>query len=313
PYLKARLSVRSTRPPPQIGQNPTLTIGDTTYDCDGSDLKFQSYLGHGAFGMVEEREHLPSKTRVAVKRITLTANDEEKRRVVMDLDVIMRSIECPYTVQFYGALFLQGDVWICMERMEASLDHLYKKLKKHDENIPEDVLGKIVLAVMHRDVKPSNILINLQGEVKVCDFGISGSLINSTVCSHVGSALYMAPERIDPSTCGQGYGIRSDVWSLGITVVELATNNYPFSWTNAFQMMKQVVQEDPPSLPTDRFSTELQDFVAQCLQKNVEARPKYKQLLEHPFLKRATETQVDLKEYIGSVIERYGPLNETPK
>lgn len=311
------------QPPSQIDTNPTLTIGGTTYSCDGSDLDYRRLLGRGAFGMVEEREHKPSHTLLAVKRIVLTVNNEEQRRLVMDLDVIMRSTSCPYIVQFYGALFREGDVWICMEEMEASLDHLYKKVKQHDERIPEHVLGRIVLSVVraldylyadlnviHRDVKPSNILINRKGEVKICDFGISGSLVNSSVFSYVGSALYMAPERINPEKASQGYGIRSDVWSLGITIVELATNEFPYSWRNPFEQLKQVIDGDAPGLPDDKFSPEFRDFVAQCLQKNADERPKYKGLLEHPFIKRAEETEVDMEDYISSVIDRFGPLNE---
>lgn len=309
------------KPPEQVDTNPTLKIGDTTYNCDGSDLEFRRILGRGAFGVVEEREHLPTKTLLAVKRIVLTVNDEEQKHLSRELDINTRSFSCPYTIQFYGALFREGDVWICMEEMDGSLDHLYKKLKINGENIPEDVLGKIVLSVIkaldslrtdlnviHRDVKPSNILINRKGEVKVCDFGISASLINSNVFSYVGSSLYLAPERINPEETHKGYGIRSDVWSLGITIVELATNQFPYTWRNPFEMLKQVVQGDAPQLPADKFSPELQDFVAQCLKKDVQQRPRYSQLLDHPFIQRAEPTQVDMEGFIMSVIERFGPL-----
>lgn len=124
----------------------------------------------------------------------------------MDLDVSMRTSDCPFTVHFYGAMFREGDVWICMEVMDTSLDKFYAKVYKNNRNIPEDILGKIGLAVVsalhylhsrlkviHRDVKPSNILINRQGQVKMCDFGISGYLVDSVAKTiDAGCKPYMA-------------------------------------------------------------------------------------------------------------------------
>lgn len=142
----------------------------------------------------------------------------------MDLDISMRSSDCPYTVQFYGALFREGDVWICMEVMDTSLDKFYVKVYKNARKIPEHVLGKYnvrkvlrrrfsilfvgkvtfavvsalhylysELKVIHRDVKPSNILINREGQVKMCDFGISGYLVDSVAKTiDAGCKPYMA-------------------------------------------------------------------------------------------------------------------------
>jgi len=74
-------------------------------------------------------------------------NSQEQKRLIMDLDVSMRASDCPYTVQFFGALFREGDVWICMEEMDTSLDKFYAKTYKHGRSIPEDILGKIAVAV----------------------------------------------------------------------------------------------------------------------------------------------------------------------
>lgn len=315
----------SPQPPRPIDSHATLTIGDKTFDCDASDLQLRRYLGRGAYGVVEEVEHRPSQTIMAVKRIMATVNNQEQKRLLMDLDINMRSGSCPYTVEFYGALFREGDVWICMEVMEASLDQLYKKLKANGESIPEEVLAKIALSVVkalhylhtelkviHRDVKPSNILINRKGQVKICDFGISGYLVDSIArTKDAGCRPYMAPERINPEAGAQGYDIKSDVWSLGITIIELATNEFPYSkWQTPFEQIKQVVMEDPPKLPPGRFSPEFEDFIVQCLLKDFKVRPNYVQLLEHPFIKRAEATEVDMGGYITSVIERLGHLNE---
>lgn len=104
----------------------------------------------------------------------------------MDLEVVMKSNDCNYIVQFYGALFKEGDCWICMELMDSSLDKFYKFIcERENQRIPESILAKITVAtvkaldylkqklnIIHRDVKPSNILLHKNGEVKICDFGI---------------------------------------------------------------------------------------------------------------------------------------------
>uniref|UniRef100_A0AAQ4S0I1 Dual specificity mitogen-activated protein kinase kinase 2 n=1 Tax=Gasterosteus aculeatus aculeatus TaxID=481459 RepID=A0AAQ4S0I1_GASAC len=114
----------------------------------------------------------------------------------------------------------------------GSLDQVLKEARR----IPEEILGKVSIAVlrglaylrekhqiMHRDVKPSNILVNSRGEIKLCDFGVSGQLIDSMANSFVGTRSYMSPERLQ----GTHYSVQSDVWSMGLSLVELAIGRYP--------------------------------------------------------------------------------------
>lgn len=85
---------------------------------------------------------------MAVKRIRSTVNEKEQKQLLMDLEVVMKSNECPYIVKFYGALFKEGDCWICMELMDTSLDKFYKFIyEKLQERIPETIIGKITVAV----------------------------------------------------------------------------------------------------------------------------------------------------------------------
>lgn len=126
----------------------TITIGDKTFDVEADDLEKICDLGRGAYGVVEKMRHIPSGTIMAVKRITATVNTQEQKRLLMDLDISMRSSDCPYTVQFYGALFREGDVWICMEVMDTSLDKFYVKVYKHGRKIPEDMLGEYNLYLL---------------------------------------------------------------------------------------------------------------------------------------------------------------------
>lgn len=125
-----------------LDKRTTITIDDQTFDVEADDLEKIGDLGRGSYGVVEKMCHRPSGTIMAVKRIAATVNTQEQKRLLMDLDISMRTSDCPYTVQFYGALFREGDVWICMEVMDTSLDKFYAKVYKHGRNIPEDMLGK---------------------------------------------------------------------------------------------------------------------------------------------------------------------------
>lgn len=305
-------------PPRNLDKRTTITIDEKVFEVMADDLEKIDDLGKGAYGVVDKMLHRPSQTVMAVKRITLTVNTEEQKRLLMDLDISMRSSDCQYTVQFYGALFLEGDVWICMEVMDTSLDKFYPIVyEKAKESIPEEVLAKIAFAVVsalhylqsklrviHRDVKPSNILISRSGAVKICDFGISGHLVDSVAKTiDAGCKPYMAPERINPQANQLGYDIRSDVWSLGITMYELSMGVFPYkSWKTPFEQLKQVVEDDPPRLPPAKFSKDFEDFICLCLQKDFQKRPNYLQLLEHPFISSDSTHAYDISHYVSFVL-----------
>merc|ERR1712226_1442955 len=146
---------------------------------------------------------------------------------------ILDECNSPYIVGFHGAFHSDGEINICMEYMDGgSLDLVVKKAGK----IGEKYLRKITYAVLrglsylrekhqiiHRDVKPSNILVNSAGEIKICDFGVSGQLIDSMANTFVGTRSYMSPERLQ----GSQYSVLSDIWSIGLSLVELAIGKYP--------------------------------------------------------------------------------------
>ncbi|XP_027845546.2 dual specificity mitogen-activated protein kinase kinase 4-like isoform X2 [Aphis gossypii] len=289
------------------------------YDFTSDDLQDLGEIGRGGFGTVNKMLHRSSDTVMAVKRIRSTVDENEQKQLLMDLDVVMKSNECPYIVQFYGALFKEGDCWICMELMDSSLDKFYKYIyEKLDQRIPENILGKITVAtvkalnylkeklkIIHRDVKPSNILLDSRGNIKLCDFGISGQLVDSIAKTRdAGCRPYMAPERIDPVRGRGGYDVRSDVWSLGITLVEVATGRFPYPrWSSVFEQLCQVVQGDPPRLQTsNNFSPNFVNFVNTCLIKEENQRPKYNKLLEHPFIKHSDAESVDVASYISEIM-----------
>jgi len=311
---------QTAAPPRDLSDKATLTINGENIEAHVTDLSSLKELGRGAYGVVEKMVHVPSGLEMAVKRIRASFNTVEQKRLLMDLDVSMRLAQYPYTVQFYGALFKEGDVWICMELLTTSLERFYKCVKEKLELIPEPVLGRIAvcvvsaleylhkeLHVIHRDVKPSNILINYKGEVKLCDFGISGQLVDSLAKTmDAGCKPYMAPERIDPTRdLKKGYDIRSDVWSFGITMVEIATGQFPFSgWTTPFEQLKAVVESPSPSIPEESGrSSALRSFVDLCLKKNFEERPYYTDLLNDPFITTYKDAEVDVASFVKPYLD----------
>ncbi|KAM9515622.1 dual specificity mitogen-activated protein kinase kinase 4 isoform 1-T1 [Guaruba guarouba] len=301
------------------------------WDFTAEDLKDLGEIGRGAYGSVNKMVHKPSGQIMAVKRIRSTVDEKEQKQLLMDLDVVMRSSDCPYIVQFYGALFREGDCWICMELMSTSFDKFYKYVYSVlDDVIPEEILGKITLAtvkalnhlkenlkIIHRDIKPSNILLDRNGNIKLCDFGISGQLVDSIAKTRdAGCRPYMAPERIDPSASRQGYDVRSDVWSLGITLYELATGRFPYpKWNSVFDQLTQVVKGDPPQLSNSEereFSPSFINFVNLCLTKDESKRPKYKELLKHPFILMYEERTVDVACYVCKILDQMPATPSSP-
>ena len=192
---------------------------------------------------------------MAMKEIRLELDEAKFAAIIMELDILHRCIS-PFIVDFYGAFFQEGAVYICMEFMDGgSIDKLY------GDGIPENVLRKIVLSavmglkslkddhnIIHRDVKPTNILVNQRGQVKICDFGVSGNLVASIAKTNIGCQSYMAPERIKSGGVasaganpgGGTYSVQSDVWSLGLTAIECAMGQYPYppeTYNNIFSQL----------------------------------------------------------------------------
>nr|KAF6401685.1 mitogen-activated protein kinase kinase 7 [Rousettus aegyptiacus] len=255
---------------------------------------------------------------IAVKQMRRSGNKEENKRILMDLDVVLKSHDCPYIVQCFGTFITNTDVFIAMELMGTCAEKLKKRMQGP---IPERILGKMTVAivkalyylkekhgVIHRDVKPSNILLDERGQIKLCDFGISGRLVDSKAKTRsAGCAAYMAPERIDPpDPTKPDYDIRADVWSLGISLVELATGQFPYkNCKTDFEVLTKVLQEEPPLLPSHMgFSGDFQSFVKDCLTKDHRKRPKYNKLLEHSFIKRYETLEVDVASWFKDVMAK---------
>uniref|UniRef100_A0A8C4GRK6 mitogen-activated protein kinase kinase n=1 Tax=Dicentrarchus labrax TaxID=13489 RepID=A0A8C4GRK6_DICLA len=193
----------------------------TNGQINAQDIHYQEQLGHGNGGTVYKAYHLLGKRVLAVKVIPLDITVELQKQIMSELEILYKC-DSPYIITFFSAFFVENRISICTEFMDGGSLDVYKR-------IPEHVLGRIAVAVvkgltylwslkiLHRDVKPSNMLVNTRGQVKLCDFGVSTQLVNSIAKTYVGTNAYMAPERIS----GEQYGIHADVWSVGISFMEV--------------------------------------------------------------------------------------------
>lgn len=283
------------------------------------ELENMGELGRGNYGTVTKVLHKPTNVIMAMKEIRLELEETKFRQIIMELDILHKCVS-PFIVDFYGAFFVEGAVYVCMEYMDGgSLNKIYQG------GMPEQALAKIADAVVrgllqlkeehniiHRDVKPTNILVSTNGKVKLCDFGVSGNLVASIARTNVGCQSYMAPERIRSKNPNEAitYTVESDVWSLGLSLVEIASGEYPYpaeTYGNIFSQLSAIVDGAPPQLPdTDKlkFSKEAQDFVATCLHKNPKQRPSYSALLEHPWLVKYRDIDVDMGAIVKEALSR---------
>ncbi|KAH8908066.1 kinase-like protein [Coniochaeta sp. PMI_546] len=296
--------VRHCKPQvPRFGQGlsgyKTISRQSSMSDKDGSSVD-QSPTSPESAG-----SPATSGVVMAMKEIRLEL-DESKFTTILKELVILHECVSPYIIDFYGAFFQEGAVYMCIEYMDGgSIDKLYVG------GIPEPVLRKITYAtimglktlkddhnIIHRDVKPTNILVNSRGQVKICDFGVSGNLVASIAKTNIGCQSYMAPERISgggmsaAGAAGGTYSVQSDIWSLGLTIIECAMGRYPYPpevSSTIFSQLSAIVEGDPPDLPTEGYSAVARDFVKSCLNKEPRKRHTYPMLLAHPWLKPLTK------------------------
>jgi serine/threonine protein kinase len=212
-----------------------------------------SELGFGNGGVVLKVKHKPTGIIMARKIILLDIKPAMRNQIMRELNVLHKC-QNQFIVGFFGNFCINNEISILMQHMDGgSLD-----LVLNTGRIPVDIIQKITYAVLqglyylrkdlhiiHRDVKPSNILVNSRGEIKLCDFGVSGQLINSMANSFVGTRSYMAPERLQ----GETYTVLSDIWSLGISLIEMAIGSYPIPEPSPEQIDEMMAHPPAGTLP----------------------------------------------------------------
>jgi mitogen-activated protein kinase kinase 1 len=260
---------------------------------------------------VHSCDHGPTGTVFALKVVPLDVRDALRRRIIAELRCLHASLSCPAIVPMHGAFLCDGSVAIVLEFMDAGSlsDLLTSRGTPMGESHVVCVAARVLLGVsylhgcchiIHRDLKPSNLLLNSRGEVKISDFGVSGQLRpgQPQSSSWLGTTRYMAPERID----GRTYSYSSDIWALGITLLECATGTHPYhdgdvamsaentataaaAAPDFWALRERITQDAAPRLEPGRgFSAQGCDFLAHCLQKEADHRWSADQLSTHPWV-----------------------------
>ncbi|XP_030953031.1 mitogen-activated protein kinase kinase 2-like [Quercus lobata] len=279
-----------------------------------ADLDTIKVIGKGNGGIVQLVQHKWTGQFFALKVIQMNIEESYRKLIAQELK-INQSAQCPYVVVCYQSFYNNGVISIILEYMDGgSLLDFLKKVR----TIPEPYLAAICKQVLkgllylhhekhiiHRDLKPSNLLINHRGEVKITDFGVS-AIMDSTsgqANTFLGTYNYMSPERI----VGGKYNSKSDIWSLGLVLLECATGQFPYSpseqsegWANFYELMEAIVEKPPPSAPSDHFSQEFSSFISACVQKEPKDRPSAHELMTHPFIALYEDLDIDLSSYFTS-------------
>jgi mitogen-activated protein kinase kinase 1 len=305
---------------PNLEREESFDLGDTTFrqdevainrqgllidgkqgirdDVDPADITHGKTIGRGCSSYVQLCEHKSSGNLLALKVINLY--DKDKRHQMMEEIKLLYYADCPSLIKFHGAFFKDSAISICLEYMDlGSLHDVINKFGK----IPERVLAHVTYQILwglaylkyenrfHRDIKPANILANSLGQVKLTDFGIAREMESSMAMANtfVGTFKYMSPERIQ----SQPYNFKSDIWSLGLVLIELATTRYPYSESRAHIEMVQTILDSPEPNVDSSYTTEFREFLGHCLKKEASERLPADILLASPWLEQNGAINID--------------------
>ncbi|XP_056140523.1 serine/threonine-protein kinase 10 [Lampris incognitus] len=267
-------------------------------------------LGDGAFGKVYKARNKETEVLAAAKVIE-TKSEEELEDYMVEIDILAKCDHC-YIVKLLDAFYYDNNLWIMIEfcpggAVDATMLELDRGLTEPQiKVICRQMLEALVylhsMKIIHRDLKAGNILLTLDGDIKLADFGVSAKN-NKTLQrrdSFIGTPYWMAPEVVMCETMKDApYDYKADLWSLGITLIELAQIEPPHHELNPMRVLLKIAKSEPPTLDQpNKWSRDFNDFLKKALDKNPESRPTATQLLEHPFISSVTSNR-PLRELVA--------------
>ncbi|XP_072817220.1 myosin-IIIb isoform X4 [Vicugna pacos] len=290
-------------------------------------------IGKGTYGKVYKVTNKRDGSLAAVKILDPISDMDEE--IEAEYNILQFLPNHPNVVKFYGMFYktdhcVGGQLWLVLELCNGgSVTELVKGLLRCGQRLDEAVISYILYGallglqhlhnnrIIHRDVKGNNILLTTEGGVKLVDFGVSAQLTSTRLRRNtsVGTPFWMAPEVI---ACEQqydsSYDARCDVWSLGITAIELGDGDPPLFDMHPVKTLFKIPRNPPPTLlHPEKWCEEFNHFISQCLIKDFEKRPSVTHLLDHPFIKGVHGKVLFLQKQLAKVLQDQKHLNPVVK
>ncbi|TYI31140.1 hypothetical protein ES332_A05G432900v1 [Gossypium tomentosum] len=298
---KLPLPPGSPTSPSALPNTRTSGVSENT-PCTLSKWRKGRLLGRGTFGHVYLGFNSESGQMCAIKEVRFVSDDQTSKECLKQLNQeinLLNQLSHPNIVRYYGSELGEETLSVYLEYVSGGSVHkLLQEYGAFKEPVIQNYTRQILSGLaylhgrntVHRDIKGANILVDPTGEIKLADFGMAKHISAcGKMLSFKGSPYWMAPEVVMNTN---GYNLAVDIWSLGCTILEMATSKPPWSqYEGVAAIFKIGNSKDVPEIP-DRLSNEAKSFIRLCLQRDPSARPTAFQLLDHPFIRDQATTRV---------------------